>query len=326
MRVIFEKSQVPIMFLDTFLIIDFYKAINGINNDERIQRLYNLLGEKVAQRKLICPIAKQEEEINEFVRETMAIYLPLNLGVRFRTTFDLQMNQQRKMIEIYRNNGDELRFSYKDAFKKDLMETLKSERQFFVSAVFEPAKEEITEREKVKSENIAELQTFKESEHVHKDFEVQLQEEYTGTYQATKYAIELFASKYENKIDLTQKEIDQFTYLCVLPYKYWSDAYNQKTNLKNYLEFLLSDIYTQTPHIDINCRLLADIVTSPKEFQSGDTQDVSNISLYLPYCNYMITDRALKNRVRRLHLDDKYQTKIYSMNDIEELIKEIELL
>lgn len=73
--------------------------------------------------------------------------------------------------------------------------------------------------------------------------------------------------------------------------------------------------------------MTADLFTSKrKSIEIGDPSDISNISTLLSYCDYILTDRDQMNRLKRLELDKKYNTKVYSLSIINELFSDLEKL
>ncbi|MGG4106951.1 hypothetical protein AAXB25_23930 [Paenibacillus lautus] len=91
------------------------------------------------------------------------------------------------------------------------------------------------------------------------------------------------------------------------------------------MEFLKSDHYKQLPSVYINAYMVADLFTSKRKLlEIGDPTDISNLSTLLPYCDYILTDRAQMNRIRRLELDKKYNTKVFSLSNINELFIDLE--
>lgn len=75
MKINITKSSIPIIWLDTFFLIEYNKVNFGLSNDYRYVELYNLIKEKVDTKRLICIRAEQEEEIYDYVADTMKSFL-----------------------------------------------------------------------------------------------------------------------------------------------------------------------------------------------------------------------------------------------------------
>ena len=54
--------------------------------------------------------------------------------------------------------------------------------------------------------------------------------------------------------------------------------------------------------------------------------DVELLSVAIPVSHYVLTDRRMEQRIKRLGLDATWGTKVYSMSSIEDLFSELEKL
>lgn len=54
--------------------------------------------------------------------------------------------------------------------------------------------------------------------------------------------------------------------------------------------------------------------------------DVELLSVAIPVSHYVVTDKRMEQRVKRLGLDLRWGTKVYSMSSIENLFVELEQL
>ena len=84
-----EKSPIPLVWLDTSIIIKIAKLKSGerIDNLEknRMQYLYNVIKTKTKKKKLLCPSADQNEEIEiggRLEKECIEIQTELSLGIK----------------------------------------------------------------------------------------------------------------------------------------------------------------------------------------------------------------------------------------------------
>ncbi|MCY9664216.1 hypothetical protein M5X11_04390 [Paenibacillus alginolyticus] len=319
-----EKSPIPIIWLDTLAIIEIYKTKIGKSSDNRVQKLYDLIKMKVVERKLICPLGDHEEEIEEDLKDVINNILGLTLGIRFKANEDIQQTQVFKAIKLYETNEIPI-LTYKDAIYKDPLEEIKTTSPFIISVVVNSTSEEISRRKHTKKLNLDELQSAKENYYIDKDFHKQLEDELMGHYSATRYVYETLMYKSRNKVPFTEREFNQINNMLALPLTYWK---RYKSNgLTGYLEFLKSVEYKNLPFVDINARMTADLFISKRKLiDSGDPTDISNISTLLPFCNYVLTDKDQMNRIKRLNIDKKYDTYVYSMSNIDELFDKLETL
>jgi len=56
---------------------------------------------------------------------------------------------------------------------------------------------------------------------------------------------------------------------------------------------------------------------------SGDSMDVELLSAAIPLCQYVLTDKKMENRIKRLGIDQKWKTKVFSMSTVEGLFAEL---
>ncbi len=115
----------------------------------------------------------------------------------------------------------------------------------------------------------------------------------------------------------------------------FSEAHNLLRTLSEYsgsfeetLKFLVSDYHTAVPHVDISCKLWADLMTSNMRIERSDFMDIEYLSTVIPYCDFVITDDKRKNQLRKLEIDKTYSTRIYSLREteIDALLAELEKL
>lgn len=319
------KSKIPIIWLDTLAVIEIYKINEEGNDNPRIKKLFKLVKEKVYQRKLICPLGEQEEEIEEKVGEVIKQFVNLSLGITFLSNDEIKESQLVKAIKSYRRTKD-IELTYLDVFYEDPVTYLQNKKQDFIfSIVLDPTEIEINNRKTIRKKNIEELQLVKDNFYQDKDYYSVISDELNGSYIATSHLIDIYRYKIESNIPLSEVESLQIAQMLSRPLSLWNAE--QKDGLVGYMEFLKSDCYKQLPSVHINAHMVADLFTSKrKSLEVGDPTDISNLSTLLPYCDYILTDRDQMNRIRRLELDKKYNTKVFSLFNIDELFIDLEKL
>ena len=137
MKINIIKSKIPIIWLDTSNIIKFTKFKNGIKlspiERKRSKTLYNIIYKEVRQKKLICPIGDQFEEIeigNKLVKECRELQSNLALGIRFVHRSRIKEIQMQQAMKAYINKDKEITVSYKDAFYRDPVKALLEIKNF----------------------------------------------------------------------------------------------------------------------------------------------------------------------------------------------------
>ena len=108
-------------------------------------------------------------------------------------------------------------------------------------------------------------------------------------------------------------------------YKHYS---KRKAKTEDILNFLKSEHFASIPYISIQSKLLTSIVTQTGKARESDAFDSQQTSQMLPFLTYFLTDSSLKHRITTnpLKLDKEYDIKVFSMREIESLIKELESL
>ena len=53
--------------------------------------------------------------------------------------------------------------------------------------------------------------------------------------------------------------------------------------------------------------------------------DVSQLTIALIYCDYIICDKSMRNIIKELELDKKYNANVFSISDYEDIIKSLSI-
>jgi len=325
------KSKIPILWIDTSLLINLVKLEKGeISNNnsekERLNKLKELLNQKVSERKLLCPRGDQEEEIilgQRLVDESRGTQVSLSLGIRFKHRNSIQSAQMDQFMRAYISEEKEIVLDYKDAFNKDPIKQLDELRKFIISVDFEIEEEHIVKRETIKKNINSDLENLRQkniSEGV--TSEQQLEKEYKWYLNDGLLAFLKFGQKINSGILPTLEDYDQATVLGDLLLAW--DKYNGKPEgLQGFIEFINSDYYKSVPAVDISACLWAHKMTSKNPIESGDYMDIDQVSAILPYCNFVFTDRKMKNLILNFGFDCNYKTRVYCMQDFDEIVNDL---
>ncbi|MEH7355306.1 hypothetical protein V7150_17250 [Neobacillus drentensis] len=322
MEINFQKSKIPLLWLDTFFIIECGKSASDGKRDNRYMLLYDIVLEKTREEKIICPRAEQEEELEGNVESSMKKFLALTRGTKFNLCSQVYNIQLERIMSVFSQKTRSI-----DLLQSDVIEyPPKSTGKYFVSSYSVPSLEHYQKKRTEKEENIKELQDYKDTQDISMPFQERLNNEYAGIYLATIMLIKegnTLKKMFNGEIPFDIKLYNQFDEFVNRPMQKWSEITGQ-SDIDSYLEFLHSEEFKSIPYIDISSHLIADMMTSTKKWDSGDPKDISNLSAYLPYSNFILTDKAQYNRIKRLGLDSKYKTEIYCMKNINELIERLE--
>lgn len=325
-----EKAPIPIIWLDTSVIIRMTKYKHGETLTElerdRYGSLYEVLYKKVREDKIICPKADQQEEIElgfRLEKECHDLQVSLSLGISFKHRAGIDDNQRQIFMKAYIDGDKEVSLNYRDAFYKDPIKELKSHKQFIISVFSQTKNDEVHKRIQTKRSTLEQLEKLRQ-EAIAKgiSFEEQLKEEYTGIVQAGIVAIENWTKKLNEEIMPTVDDYFQVE-IIALPLSEWKRYSGKPEGFEGLFQFFLSDTYKCIPSVDISAKLWAKVVTGSTEIQSGDSMDIDQLSAVIPYSNYVITDRKMKNRIIELELDKKYNTEVFCISDYEKILEKL---
>ncbi len=160
---ILRKSSVPIIWLDTNVLIDLTrfrygragkrskKQTSGILDGvlsrlkqegsvskravKRSEKLFELLSSKTGERKLICPMGSQSEEYDSQDDDVFSVQADLANGISFEYRSNVRLRQLIQMVQAYLHKKDRIEISYTDAFEKDPVKQLKLREPIIVSAI-----------------------------------------------------------------------------------------------------------------------------------------------------------------------------------------------
>lgn len=156
-------------------------------------------------------------------------------------------------------------------------------------------------------------------------YEKQLELEYMGMLEAQIWAINNCLTKVHQKEPLSYDDYCQLGMMTEL-LEEWRELKGQPVDFAELQSFFNSDYHRSVPVVDIKATLAAKMVTSDAKIQHGDAMDVGQLSAVTPYCDYIVTDRKMKNRIIELGIDRKYNTRVLYIGDLEELIDLINAL
>jgi hypothetical protein len=328
-----EKPAIPTLWLDSSVIIKFTKAARGEGLQQieldRLTRLRDLVQELVPAGKLICPKADQEEEYvaKRLDREIHREFLGLSLGINMRHRQGVSDWQAQLGMEAYVKRADTINISLYAYFYSDPVEELEKARQRNLVIGAHP----IRDPEILAKREAANAEVFEAWERLRQEFvanrrtyEEQLQYEKCGYADAMVYKVEEWEKKIRAGIGDVSAFMDVQGYLMLRVC--WRDFGGKPDGLKGLHTYFCSDYFNNLPTPRIGNQLGADLLTGNQTILSGDVMDVGLLSVAIPACHYVLTDRRMSDRIRRLGIDKDWHTEVYSMSDIDGLFERLERL
>lgn len=327
-KIYIEKSPIPLVWVDTSIIIFLAKLKVGEKLDdqlkEKIQFLYDSIIEGRRKKKLLCPRADQAEEFETGERlenECKKIQADLSLNIAMKHRFSVEDFCVKTFMKAYIEDTKEINLSYRNLFHEDPLEELdeKSKQKFIVRVEFptpkniindikQSKKNAFTDYENLRKQNISDGITFEE----------QLTREYKGTHDGLIEKIRRFNAKIKNNEPIEYSEvlgIDNILYYLQL----WERYNGQPQGPQGLFEFFLSDYHFQIPKINIECNLFAKLLTGTAPIKSGDSMDIQQLSIILPFFNLVITDKTRKSDIESLDCHNKYNVRVLALKNFEEI-------
>lgn len=323
------KCPIPIIWLDTSLIIKIAKARDGeaLTGGDKYLKLYETIFKQVRQKKLLCPKGDQDIEFEvgqRLVDECHRIQANLSYAIHSSTWSMIRDVEILRVMVAHIGDLGEVVFGYKDAFPRDPI--LQWDQSFPVSVRFESPPPVLDLRKRTKMDVRSGLEQVRRDRVARgMSFEQALVSEYDTPIQ-----ILLSVRKELEAAANESREPDANLVLQLHEIKQWEQAWDNHgghpRGIAGLLEFWKSDDYRSIPYVDIACKLLAYILTRDQKVKSGDWMDVEQLAAMLPFSNWVVTDNAMQRSLVKLELDKKFNVTILAARDLGRLICELENL
>jgi hypothetical protein len=333
-KVVCEKPKLPTLWLDTSVIIKLTKVERGEKLQQvevdRLTRLRTLVQELVPAGKLIFPQSDQEEEYVaiRLDPEIHRDFLGLSLGIKMKHrqgSFDWQAQLG---MEAYAKSADTINVGVDAFFYGDPVEELEQARQRNIVIGTHPTRlPEILARRDAAKVQVLEIweQLRQESVAKKRTYEEQLEVENSGYADAMAYKVE----EWEKQVatgspDFCASFMDVQVFLMFRVA--WKELGGKPDGLEGLHKYFCSDYHNNLPTPKISNQLGADLLTGNEVIQPGDMMDVGLLSIAIPACHYVVTDKRQSKRIKERGIDKDWGTEVYSMSDIDDLFQRIEEL
>jgi len=97
----------------------------------------------------------------------------------------------------------------------------------------------------------------------------------------------------------------------------WTGFGGERRELARFYD---SDYFRALPQEDIQSRIYASLMTQHEAIKASDSGDVDHLALALPIADFVVTDIPMERRVRKLGLDMKWDTRVFSLRSTDELL------
>jgi hypothetical protein len=329
-----EKPRFPTLWLDTSVIIKLTKVERGERLEQvevdRLTRLRTLVQELVPAGKLILPQSDQEEEYvaKRLDPEIHRDFLGLSLGITMKHRQGIFDWQAQLGMEAYVKNAETITVGVDAFFHGDPIEKLEQARQRdFVIGGHPIRLPELLARRQAANVQVLESweQMRKEFVGSGRSYEEQLEAEKCGYAEALAIKVE----QCEKRLAAggvpdywAFADVEGFLMFRII----WKDLGGKPDGLEGLQNYFCSDYYNNLPTPKIGNQLGADLLTGNAVIQSSDVMDVGLLSVAIPACHFVVTDRRQCDRVKRRGIDKEWGTEVYSMSDIDGLFERLEKL
>ena len=315
-KVNFIKSEIPIIFLDSNIIIEINKVLKNkcnSNYTDELKEIISLLKSKSKQNIIMVPYADQEDEVDYKKQDSNNIdfLFEISNGNQFKNHLLIQDEQKKRFFKAFLNNELSVNIDYQEGFNE--INKQPGESHIFIKGLLnifgnntikllQDEKKRRTEKLQKYQQNLNKNETYKE----HLVFELL-------------YEFKKIDKIIKKIIDGNTLSNDELTFLnSITDYK----EKDNTTRIINIAKFYSGFYWFAVPYVDIE-RNLYTYISLYEKFKPGDNKDIINASCYLPYCNYYFTDNSMCRILQELDIDKKYNVKIYSFKNIKEFLEEL---
>lgn len=315
-----EKNTIPIIYLDTNIMINLSRYEKGIykgSNIEQIGELYTILKANMEKKKILCPLGNQLKEMGmSNGRKEGREFLFDFVNAELLSPEMVENEEMHLGYNAFKNGIPHFEFGDNFIFEKDPNQ--EQRLKIFVAPVIK--KEKLENLKNIKSDTTSLLNEMKRSGKIEQDFNSQLNIELCADFQLLRNTI--------NDRFNSEEKLSEFSETMAKVYSI-AGGWDIKTDeeeikvLENYKNFLLSDFHHALPYKWIESNLWAHRMQRQNNIEKGDVLDTVWASAYLPFVDYAVTDNNFCRLLNSSGLAEQYKTKVYSMKTLGQLIKEL---
>jgi hypothetical protein len=327
------KNIVPVLWLDSSVFIDLAKIENRENIERnrasKLSHLRIVARKAVRAEKLVCPEWDQalEFEGKRLEQQIRRIVSDLSCGACCASYWEAKDQQIVYGLEAYISMAESIHIPAKVHFHEDPTLTMREAKQnrYIVQADVPKPPNWIAKSERDKCATHKDLEVARQGQRGKKrTFEQQLKIEQSAESNVMVTMLTDF-----NKNAMTGN-FDFLGYMGVQGYLryqgFWREMGGPGMELGGVYSFMRSPYYWELPIEDISSRLFADLLIGHSRVKVGDQRDIRHLATAIPVAHYVVADNAMVDRCRRLDIDSKWNTKLFSTRTLDGLCNELESL
>jgi hypothetical protein len=107
---------------------------------------------------------------------------------------------------------------------------------------------------------------------------------------------------------------------------YWEELKGQPSGVDGLNSFFRSRYFNNLPTPRIHNQLGAELLTGGQPILPGDVMDVQLMGVAIPVSHFVLTDKKVSERIKRLGIDREWDTEVFSMSEIDSLFRRLKAL
>lgn len=320
---VIEKSDVPIVFIDTNFLFDFSRFLQGKATEfDFTETLYKLLLKLALKKKIYIPFSRLI--VNELVRGvydnskkvvfslTNTCILKLFLDIEDYLV-DVGYKAYLKKLKVV-NLNFKIMFNEID-FSTNLAKSFPLDNKYFGCALKK-------EQEGI-SKSINKLNELKRLAPTY-------EERYINNQNSMKdmFGRALFKHQMINQLGFPLMMSNNEVHLIDRALTSLEDKNQPQFNVKQLLDYnhyLASNYYKKLPIVDISSALLSTFLGGEKIDKSFNN-DLILTKTYFPFFNIYITERKLSRKIKETKLDEAYDVLVFNVRNVKDLIDKLKLI
>ena len=318
-----QRQGIPILYLDTCIVLELAKQATGKctnTHQKEISELFILLPELMSAGKLLCPLGNQLIEMGmSRGRKNAKEFLLHFTNACFKLPNEIKEAELAIGYQAFTKQIPRIEIDPTLVLDEELM----TDSRFYIhlAPVYSP--ENLAERKNVKQSIVDAVNAVKATGLTKEDWNAQLRRELLADYQLAWFA---FVPQ-EGYTPSTAHVLHQLelvysrTGLCQ---RAGAPIPGDIADL--YCRFLQSSYHHNLPFQRIEAVLWAHFMYRSNKIVSGDRLDALWAAAYFPFVDYAITDHSFCTLLNESGLSSLYNTKVYSMRSLREIIDLLQTL
>lgn len=332
MQVIVEKPPIPLLWLDTWCILDMTRALNGSDKEkkERAQLIYDKILSLTQEKKLLCPEGDQYAEIElsnneKLVDNARKLLLRLSHGISLHFYASVENLQTQIMMKAVIEGSEKVSYSWNDIFHRDPVKELEEQKEWLIDVKLPIREDQVEERLESNRFVAEEWEKLRQKALQSKEkYDHALSREYEGKAETIEHVMQNLFAKAVQRKEISVKDMLQAAELAGKPITWWERYSGKSDAWEDVLGFYRSPEYKLIPSVRISTRLLADLVCGNEKISQSDIMDIHHIATVMPYASYMVVDKRMRNRIEgKPKLDEEYPTVILRWEELLPLLEKL---